>query len=75
MSDMITKQLVHEKTVLFDRVNMIEKDLTQARITIDILIKKQEEDRYAIKELVTACNMLRLRVENLEKHVDKVFHP
>lgn len=74
MSDMITKQLIHEKTVLFNRVNMIEKDLTRARITIDQLVNKHEEDRCAIRELGSICNMLRLRVEKLEKHIDKVFH-
>ena len=60
MSDMITKQLIHEKTVLFNRVNMIEKDLTRARILIADLLKDNE--------------LLRFRVERLEKHIGKVFH-
>ena len=60
MSDMITKQLIDEKKVLFDRVNMIEKDLTRARILLSEVLRDNE--------------LLRLRVEKLEKHIDKVFH-
>lgn len=57
----ILAQLVHEKEVLRNRVNMMEKDLTKARTTID------EQQRL--------IERLKLRVEKLEARLNKVYHP
>lgn len=58
----ILVQLVHEKEVLRNRVNMMEKDLTKARTTID------EQQRL--------IEHLQLRVEKLEVRLNKVYiHP
>lgn len=52
----ILAQLVHEKEVLRNRVNMVEKDLTKARITID--------------EQQLTIELLRIRIERLERSLD-----
>lgn len=58
----ILAQLVHEKEVLRNRLNMVEKDLTKARITIE------EQERL--------ISRLQLRVEKLEVRLNKVYiHP
>ncbi len=57
----ILAQLVREKEVIRNRLNMIEKDLTKARITIE------EQERL--------ISRLQLRVEKLETRLNKVYHP
>ena len=57
----ILAQLVHEKKVLRNRLNMMEKDLTKTRTTID------EQQRL--------IESLQLRVEKLEARLNKVYHP
>ena len=52
----ILAQLVHEKEVLRNRVNMVEKDLTKARITID--------------EQQLTIELLRIRIEKLERSLN-----
>lgn len=58
MTEILT-QLVHEKEVLRNRLNMMEKDLTKARTTID------EQQRL--------IESLQLRVEKLEARLNKVY--